>query len=614
MFRKPFKVKSNNAIRGSDRRKLKDNIRSVFPRLAPDEVSHLVPNKEVMSIMTISTHNDKTVTCYFLQKNPIFFDVDGTLLPTVYTLWIYPQMILSFTTPAHVFPILAGGADLLFPGVVFPSSGVPDFPSGAPTYVSLLGNGAAVAVGVSACSSEELKREGCKGKRVLIYHCYKDFLWNIGEKDTPPLLPDFTSSPLWKEIVESSDGSEEVMDGLNIDVNNLELTEEITEEAEVMQAESDVENGEEEKDLERNGKCDTLQKTSNGVQIEGNDINGTINLKIESEGEDELQLSPQEEMDSLLRNCFYQALLDAKKIELPILVSKFSSQYLHGACPEGQRIDVKKSSYKKMSVFLSAMQNDGLVIVKELSKGVESITKMDIQNEIMMAYSQSKFAKERKNSRLEKMEEEKEIQKQQSKTIEIRELFAVSAKAAPFFKLYEKNKGTVVSSSEVRQILTAYVKDKELIDKSKKNVINLDALLTDVLYAKGQHQHTVNWDGIMNLMLKNMNPCHEVVCPGQEPVIRKGKMAYVEVNIENRMGNKKVTVIKNLECYGIDTKLFAQSLQHAAASSTSVNPVPGKDNTGTFVIVQGVQMKHVKSILEAYKIPLKFVKGLQTKK
>ena len=38
-----------------------------------------------------------------------------------------------------------------------------------------------------------------------------------------------------------------------------------------------------------------------------------------------------EEMGILLENCFCQALLDAKKIELPILVSKFSSQYLHAA-------------------------------------------------------------------------------------------------------------------------------------------------------------------------------------------------------------------------------------------------------------------------------------------
>ena len=36
-------------------------------------------------------------------------------------------------------------------------------------------------------------------------------------------------------------------------------------------------------------------------------------------------------MDLLIENCFFQAILDAKKIELPMLVTKFSAQYLHPA-------------------------------------------------------------------------------------------------------------------------------------------------------------------------------------------------------------------------------------------------------------------------------------------
>ena len=56
----------------------------------------------------------------------------------------------------------------------------------------------------------------------------------------------------------------------------------------------------------------------------------------------------------------------------------------------------------------------------------------------MMEYSTSEFAQNRKISKLEKLEEEKEIKKQLNKTIEVRELFAVSAKVVPFFKLYGK--------------------------------------------------------------------------------------------------------------------------------------------------------------------------------
>jgi len=45
--------------------------------------------------------------------------------------------------------------------------------------------------------------------------------------------------------------------------------------------------------------------------------------------------------------------------------------------PTGLNLDVKKSSYKKLSKFLAAMQQRGFMQVKELSKGVESIVSID---------------------------------------------------------------------------------------------------------------------------------------------------------------------------------------------------------------------------------------------
>ena len=44
--------------------------------------------------------------------------------------------------------------------------------------------------------------------------------------------------------------------------------------------------------------------------------------------------------------------------------------------PQDKTLDVKKSSYKKLSKFLKEMQDRGLIRVKELSKGVESIVEV----------------------------------------------------------------------------------------------------------------------------------------------------------------------------------------------------------------------------------------------
>merc|ERR1712168_1110979 len=357
-------------------------------------------------------------------------------------------------------------------------------------------------------------------------------------------------------------GEEDTVDdrSASIDMNSLAIsTTNCDENSEGVEGVGDIEEGE----GEGEEQVDTVVENGNG-HVDEESSNGVPEeevVEVKEEEPEGPQLTPQEEMGVLLENCFCQALLDAKKIELPILVSKFSSQYLHPACPDGRRIDVKKSPYKKMSAFLSAMQDEGLVTVKELSKGVESITSINLQNDRMAEYSRSGFAQQRKVCKQERMEEEKEKKRQENKTIEIRELFAVSAKVAPFFKLYGKNKGAVLSATDIRQLVTGYVKDHELVDTSNKKLINLDALLTDVLFNKGQHQHSANWDGIMTRMLQNMNPCHEVTCPGEDPVVRKGKMDFIEVLTENRMGNKMVTVVKNLESFGIETKLFAQSLQ-----------------------------------------------------
>jgi len=45
--------------------------------------------------------------------------------------------------------------------------------------------------------------------------------------------------------------------------------------------------------------------------------------------------------------------------------------------PSGSSLDVKKSSYKKLSKFLATMQQRGFLQVKELTKGVESIVSID---------------------------------------------------------------------------------------------------------------------------------------------------------------------------------------------------------------------------------------------
>ncbi|KAJ8370933.1 hypothetical protein SKAU_G00109610 [Synaphobranchus kaupii] len=189
MFAKPFRVKSNTVIKGSDRRKLKADISNAFPTLSAEDLNELVPNKEELNVVKIYAHKGDSVTLYVLHKNPIFFELEKQLYPTVYTLWRRSDLLPTFITWPAVLQKLAGGADLMLPGVVVPPAGLPQVKKGECCSVSMVKNRAPVAVGNATMSTSDMCDLGMKGRGVSILHTYMDSLWGFGDKTGPPILP-----------------------------------------------------------------------------------------------------------------------------------------------------------------------------------------------------------------------------------------------------------------------------------------------------------------------------------------------------------------------------------------------------------------------------------------
>lgn len=89
--------------------------------LAEETAQSLIPKKEAISVMKIITHSGQSGKVYCSAKVPVFFQIESlnlTLLPTIYTLWQHPNLLKIFTTRLPVVSKLAGGADLMLPGVV----------------------------------------------------------------------------------------------------------------------------------------------------------------------------------------------------------------------------------------------------------------------------------------------------------------------------------------------------------------------------------------------------------------------------------------------------------------------------------------------------------------
>ncbi|XP_004070820.1 eukaryotic translation initiation factor 2D [Oryzias latipes] len=580
MFSKPFRVKSNIVIKGSDRRKLKADLLSAFPSLSPDDISELLPNKEELNVVKIYAHKGEAVTLYVLQKNPLLFELDKRLYPTVYLLWRYPALLPVFQTWPPVLQKLIGGADLMLPGVVVPSRGLPEVNQGDCCSVTLVNNRAPVAVGKAAVSTSEMTSLEMKGRGLFVLHTYMDYLWAFGDKSSPPSLSDTESEDL--ENSEECETSEQ-------------------------EAETEVEKCEERQSFGEtvsDPACCGLEKL---ILTQTEEDKGEPSSELEEEHQEEKK-TPQEEMDALLLQCFFHALKSkVRKSELPLLTSTFLRNHMFSCCPSGKQLDIKKSSYKKLSKFLQVMQQQyHFVRVKELSKGVESIVEVDWKNPDLRSFRVPE------ETSVETTPVQEEVEEESYYPPEITTLYSVSARVEPLFIGANKRKGATLHPAEVRSIITDYVKNNELVDKNNKNYVTINPTLCDCLLEKMEYQEVefLKWDDVFSRTLGRMNECYQLVFPGRAPVIKKGHVEPIDISVASRGSNKKVTLIKNLEVYGLNPGVIASTLQHRVQASAVLQPVPGaKDRV--LVQIQGNQVHQVGNLLlDHYHIARKYIQGL----
>ncbi|RMB99285.1 hypothetical protein DUI87_24018 [Hirundo rustica rustica] len=530
MFARAFRVRAKTNIKGSDRRKLRSEVAAAFPSLSTEQLAELIPNKEELNVIKIHSHKGEAITVYMNHRNPILFEVEKVLYPT----------------------------DLMLPGVVVPSSGLPPVQRGTLCAVTLLGNRAPVAVGVATMSTEEMLAAGMKGKGFAVLHTHLDHLWEYGDKSSPPTLAPLVTDCAAKE----SAGDEEELQGKepgsscspepeqHVDIRDLSLKDRDTC-AELL--------GKEE--LHENRAAEPAEDASTEDQHEAEDSR-----------------TPREQMDALFNQCFFHALkCKVKKSDLPLLTSTFLGSHMVSCCPAGKQLDIKKSSYKKFSKFLQCMQHQRILQVKELSKGVESIVDVDWRHPDIKAFA----VPEGSSSASAAQDSKSEDREQVYRAPEIIPLYGVSTKMIPLFQESGHRKGSILSSSEVRNIIINYVKSNELVDETNKKC------------------------------LERLQPLHQVTFSGQEPVVRKGNIEPIDISIAQRSSNKKVTIIKNLELYGLDPQCVANTLQQKVQASATISPAPGaKDRVQ--VQIQGNQIHHLaKMLLEEYQLPRKHIQGLE---
>ncbi|KAK8786374.1 hypothetical protein V5799_023848 [Amblyomma americanum] len=314
----------------------------------------------------------------------------------------------------------------------------------------------------------------------------------------------------------------------------------------------------------------------------------------EAKEEDEEQ--PPEEttatMDALLESCVLSAL--RSKLALPLLASSLYSGHVLPRCPPGRQLDIRRTSYKKLSTYLAHLQSEGVLSLKETSPGVQSIVSVRREHPRLRGVC---------HMDLPPVEPPKA---DGYRFPTIRELRTITAAVLPLFP--GRSKGRALGLDEVRAVIRGYVKENELQDPQDKSLVCMDPRLSDVAACSSER---LSWEELFNRVLSRMQPAHEVTpAGGGTPVVHRGALPPISFTVAQRTGNKKVTLVEGLEAYGIEVSQLAHEVQVGVAASTSLTPLA---NGRQQLLVQGNQVAFLERLLtgSSYGVPRKYLKGLE---
>ncbi|XP_005101830.1 eukaryotic translation initiation factor 2D [Aplysia californica] len=590
MFLKPFRVKTQTSVKSSDRKKLRSDILNQYPCLTEQDVATLVPNKEEMSATKICTSGDDNVLVYSVAKNPIFYDIFKRLYPTVYTLWQFPEMLPTFRTWPPVFSKLQKGADLMLPGVIPDKRPSPkmfgNLQKGDLVTVTVAGNKAPVALGKALLSGEDMYMSALRGKGVSVLHIAGDTLWEFGDKSNPPCIPEPVPKSGEDDDGDNKEGNPNEAVGASVvaDLENVKLEGDPTESVQGTSDATEVDD----------------QSSLGAALMEGKDEGGS-----DEEEDEEEQRDPVAEMDERLHFCFACAIKGrVKKSELPVLTGNFLRNYMQPFSADKQ-LDIKKSTFKKFSKFLQLKVKEGYICMKEQSKGVDVITEIDKSHLGLRDIEVPEVVEAAVAGKGEQTEEETFT------PLSFTDVYCINAATQDIFKEEGFSKGDALIVADVRQCVTNYIRNNNLHREDDKKQVTLDPVLAHIILkpAEGDLDH-MNWEQVINRVMGKMQQATAIISGSGPPTIKKGKLDPIKLDVAMRASQKKVTVVDNLEDYGIDVKVFSRLVQRSLACSCSVAPSEQK-NKGPQVLIQGNQINFVANVLiDKYKIPRRYVTGL----
>ncbi|GJP32236.1 hypothetical protein CLOM_g16830 [Closterium sp. NIES-68] len=645
MFKKPSEIRGQQRLSGADRKKLRRNIRDKFPGATDEQLDAILPPKADVAVTRLV---NRVLVYGFENGLPMLFDCDGRgteIYPTVFALWRVPDLVPSFLLKGgEVSRYVLSGADLMAPGVQMPAAGLPGFRPGEVWSVKVPGNSCPIAVGITMVGSAEAVKAGMRGKLLRITHYYRDSLWETAEGSYVPnkgFLADIVVPDPDAPAQASPEGQ-----STDPDTSPQHTLAAAAAAAAAEQAEEDYGAAV----AAAASVSDSPQQLAEPLRQMGLDATGASAGGVGDSGAGDGEVGEQAaaaaqatpaQMDDLLDRCLLQALsVSIKPTHLPLGASSLWSNHVLPCRPPGTTVDIKRSSHKKLSKWLHAKAVDGLISGKEDKHRKEFIlSAINYRHPALVAFTPDRTTKPAQpppsatqdaasatpgttpgtstttaTTTTASSSSTSASSSSSSGELTVEEVFKPSHHVSAIFETVGLDPHGFYSPSAARDAALSYITLHSLTKPSDPSKVILDATLCDALYKgaikKGTAYPTECHKREVGPTLVRRMQAHHRVERGGRSVVRKGGLVPVQILVERRQGNKKVTRVTGLEAYLVEAEPLAAELQKKFASSTSVTEVPGKKGQQEVLIQGGVLDELARLLVDVHGIPKSHIEVL----
>mmetsp|Transcript_25841 Transcript_25841/g.31671 ORF Transcript_25841/g.31671 Transcript_25841/m.31671 type:complete len:777 (+) Transcript_25841:125-2455(+) len=368
------------------------------------------------------------------------------------------------------------------------------------------------------------------------------------------------------------------------------------------------------------------QSISNNAENKGNE-HPTKNNENDKEPPIEEDENSQTYQNDLLTKSFHVALCTTVTDKLlPLPLSQLFGGHILPARPKGTTLQMKLTSYKKISDFLMEQMYEESII--EVSSKKEFIVRVNRSHPLLRAVkkelkvtaaasasgSNGTTAGTPSSSKPRMAIANLVIIPQRIVTL-MRTLPPDAVSASTAKSAQRRNTG-YLTHAECKAILDAYITANNLVDPLDPIMVAPDGPICDVLYRPTKKQLKENYQMrteypsrvsrpiLFELWISKMDAAYALVkLPMNEIVsMKRGIPPKITIEVEKRQNKKHITRIRGLEAYHVHAQTFAQDVSKRFACAASVETTAAKGRAALMkgcseITVQGHLVEELQALL-----------------